>query len=163
MPSPQAAGDIRLRRLLDDSLKQPVWPTGYAVRTLQPSDAAAVHALLVSVFDDGQEGPFPDWWQRVSQDGEFDPTLCFLAVDSQSLLVGVALCWTSGFVKDLAVDPQHRGKGIGDALMAEVFRAFKARKTRHVDLKTSTVLNADAVRLYRRLGMVDVPWSGDTT
>ncbi|TIU97944.1 MAG: GNAT family N-acetyltransferase, partial [Mesorhizobium sp.] len=30
----------------------------------------------------------------------------------------------------------------------------------HVDLKTSTVENAAAVRLYERLGMFEVDWEG---
>ena len=40
------------------------------------------------------------------------------------------------------------------------FGAFRDRGAAHVDLKTNTVENAAAYRLYRRLGMIEVDWGG---
>ncbi|TIL70217.1 MAG: GNAT family N-acetyltransferase, partial [Mesorhizobium sp.] len=71
-----------------------------------------------------------------------------------------ALCWTRAFVKDLAVHPEARGRGIAEALMWHVFTTFHARGAAHVDLKTNTVEKAAAVRLYERLGMFEVDWAG---
>ncbi|MBZ9962379.1 GNAT family N-acetyltransferase [Mesorhizobium sp. BR1-1-2] len=70
------------------------------------------------------------------------------------------MCWTSAFVRDLAVHPQARGRGIGEALMWHAFAVFRERGAPHVDLKTNTVKNAAAVRLYQRLGMSSVAWEG---
>ncbi|TIS79491.1 MAG: GNAT family N-acetyltransferase [Mesorhizobium sp.] len=144
-PRPPAPNDIRLRKILDDTLAPPRWPEGFVMRGFEATDAPALHALLTTVFDDGADGPFD---------------LCFLVIDSKGRLAGAALCWTRAFVKDLAVHPEARGRGVAEALMWHVFAAFRARGAAHVDLKTSTVENAAAVRLYERLGMFEVDWEG---
>lgn len=160
MPSPQppADNDVRLRKSLADALPEPVWPPGLVVRPFEYSDARALHALFDMAFED--QAPFEDWWPKLSGDAEFDPTLCFLAFGPDGRLLGGAQCWTSGYVKDLAVHPDARGKGLGEALMLAVFRAFRDRGAAHVDLKTNRIGNAAAYRLYRRLGMTEVDWGG---
>ncbi|MCA0025063.1 MULTISPECIES: GNAT family N-acetyltransferase [unclassified Mesorhizobium] len=159
-PRPPAPNDIRLRKILDETLVPAHWSDGFVMRTLEPGDAPALHALLTEVFDDGADGPFDEWWPRISGDPEFDSALCFLVIDAKGLLVAAALCWTSAFVRDLAVHPQARGRGIGEALMWHAFAVFRERGADHVDLKTNTVENAAAVRLYQRLGMSPVAWEG---
>lgn len=160
MPSPQppADNDVRLRKFLANPLPEPVWPSGFVVRAFEYGDARALHALFAMAFED--QAPFDDWWPRLSGDAEFDPQLCLLAFDAREQLAGAAQCWTSGYVKDLAVHPDARGKGLGEALMLAVFRAFRDRGAAHVDLKTNRVGNAAAYRLYRRLEMVEVDWGG---
>ena len=59
---------------------------------------------------------FEDWWEKFSGDSEFDASLCFL-VFGEGRLAGVALCWTSAFLKDLAVRPDMRRLGIGENLL----------------------------------------------
>ncbi|TPI86497.1 N-acetyltransferase [Mesorhizobium sp. B2-8-9] len=155
-----AADDIRLRKLLDDTLTAPHWPQGFVMRAFEYRDAPALHALLEEVFDDGADGPFDEWWPRIAGDAEFDPALCFLAIDGKGLLAGAAPCWISGFVKDLAVHPESRRQGLGEALMRQVFLTFRERGATHVDLKTNIVKNTAAFRLYERLGMIPVDWEG---
>ncbi|RVD52464.1 GNAT family N-acetyltransferase, partial [Mesorhizobium sp. M7A.F.Ca.ET.027.03.2.1] len=46
------------------------------------------------------------------------------------------------------------------ALMWHAFAVFRERGADHVDLKTNTVENPAAVRLYERLGMMPVAWEG---
>ncbi|WP_421916757.1 GNAT family N-acetyltransferase [Mesorhizobium sp.] len=159
-PRPPAPDDIRLRKILDDTLIAPRWPDGFLMRTFEHTDAQALHALLTEVFEEGKDAPFDAWWPGLSGDAEFDPELCFLVIDGKGLLAGAALCWTSAFVKDLVVHPEARGRGIGEALMRQAFAAFAARGAGHVDLKTNTLDNAAAVRLYERLGMKPVAWEG---
>jgi ribosomal protein S18 acetylase RimI-like enzyme len=159
-PGPAGPNDIRLRKILDDGVVTPRWPTGFAVRRFEPADAIALHALLDVAYSNGAEAPFDVWWPAVSGDAEFDPALCFLVIDAKGRLTAAALCWTSAFVKDLVVHPDARGRGIGEALMRVVFAAFRNRDAAHVDLKTDKVENAAAVRLYQRLGMIPVDWEG---
>lgn len=159
-PRPPAPNDIRLRKILDETLVAPHWPEGFVMRCFEPGDALPLHALLTEVFDDGADGPFDEWWPRISGDPEFDPTLYFLVIDAKGRLAAAALCWASAFVRDLAVHPEARGRGVAEALMWHVFAVFRERGADRVDLKTNTVENAAAVRLYERLGMNPVAWEG---
>lgn len=134
-------------------------PAGHSLATLRPGDAPAAHALLAGVFDD-EEPDFAVWWTKRSGDSEYDPSVVFLVRDDSGQLVALAWCWTSAFLKDLAVAPVARRKGIAEALCRHVFATFHARGADHIDLKTNLVSNADAVRLYRRLGMYEVDWAG---
>lgn len=129
------------------------------MRTFATADAEAVHGLLRAVFDD-EEPDFSAWWAARASDPGFDPALVFCVVDRNGTLAAVAWCWASGFLKDLAVARPARRNGLAEGLCNHVFAAFRTRGHQHVDLKTNTVLNADAYRLYRRLGMVEVAWDG---
>jgi ribosomal protein S18 acetylase RimI-like enzyme len=157
--SPRGENDVRLRRTLDAALEAPAWPAGYAMRTLVPGDERALHALLIEVGWE-IETDLDDWWAKRSGDAEFDPGLCFLAFDPAGRMVGAACCWTSGYLKDLAVHPAARRLGLGEALVREVLLAFRARSVDHIDLKTNRIDSAAAMRLYERLGFVEVDWEG---
>lgn len=160
MASPPEPHDIRLRKHLDGTIPAAAWPDGYSMRPFAADDAAGLHALLTSVFDDGSDGPFETWWPRLQGDPQFDPALCFLVFAPDGVLAAAALCWTTGFIKDLAVRPEARRRGLGRALMLHAFGVFRQRGAAHCDLKTNLVSNAEAVVLYERLGMVQVDWEG---
>lgn len=101
--------------------------------------------------------PFGEWWPKLAADSEFDPKLCFVAIDREtSRLIGFAQCWTSGFVKDLAVAAPWRRMGLGTALLRAAFREFKSRGAHFVDLKVEASNPHGAVSFYRRLGMTAV-------
>ena len=82
--------------------------------------------------------------------------MSFVALDENDRVVGVAQCWTSGFLKDLAVAEVWRCRGIGEALLSHAFVAFQARSTKHFDLKVEVDNPTGASRLYQRLGMAPV-------
>nr|WP_245261292.1 hypothetical protein [Mesorhizobium sp. L103C131B0] len=82
-PRPPAPNDIRLRKILDETLVAPHWPDGFTMRCFEHGDAQPLHALLTEVFEDGADGPFDEWWPRISSDAEFDPALCFLVIDAK--------------------------------------------------------------------------------
>ncbi|MBZ9962378.1 hypothetical protein LB551_00920 [Mesorhizobium sp. BR1-1-2] len=109
-PRPPAPNDIRLRKILDETLVAPHWPEGFVMRSLGHGDAPALHALLTEVFDDGADGPFDEWWSRVSGDPEFDPALCFLVIDAKA-------CWRrrrcAGRAPSLGISPCIRRRGAG--------------------------------------------------
>ncbi len=151
-------GTLRLRRELDGSLQPPHWPDGVAVRTLLPADAPVIHRLLEAAYahGGGSVAGFERWWEALRADDEFDPSLCFLAVDEDDGLLGVAQCWTSAFLKDLAVHPEARRRGIGENLLRHVFGVFRDRGAAYVDLKVDAG-NLTARRLYERAGMRPAP------
>jgi ribosomal protein S18 acetylase RimI-like enzyme len=152
---------LRFRRDLDGRLQTPRWPEDTRVRTLLPRDPLAVYGLLTDIYPDDTSinVPFETWWRALSTDEEFDPALCFLAVDRHDRLLGVAQCWTSAFIKDLAVLPAARRRGIGENLLWHAFDAFRTRGADHVDLKV-VAKNATAQRLYERVGMRRVALAG---
>jgi ribosomal protein S18 acetylase RimI-like enzyme len=148
---------LRMRRDLTAVIETPVWPAGFVLRTLgvKPDKAlvTAAHSVLEAGFWEGGGGApiFRQWWKALRTDREFDPALIFLAVDSEGV-AGMAQCWTSAFVKDLAVHPRAQRHGVGRALMLTVFQVFAIRGAAHVELKVREE-NANALALYRSLGM----------
>jgi len=129
------------------------------VRCIAPRQAQAVHELLTAAFDD-EEPDFPLWWAGRAGDPEFDPATVWLAQDGAGRLAGVCWCWSSGFMKDLAVAKDARRQGLGRALVLVALGHFASRGHAHLDLKTSRRDNADAYRLYRNLGFEEVAWGG---
>jgi ribosomal protein S18 acetylase RimI-like enzyme len=150
---------FRLRKNLDRPIPPPKWPPGFSCRTLMTSDAPDIHSLLEAAYAEGPGVPGLDaWWTKFSSDPEFDASLCFL-VFGEDRLAAVALCWTSAFLKDLAVHPEARKMGFGSNLLRQVFHAFRERHTGAVDLKVEAG-NVAAIALYQRVGMYRVPWDG---
>lgn len=147
---------LRLRKWLSDD-QAPAWPAGISRTPVDETDPARLHALLADAYSNGfgSVAPLDQWWTSVSADDEYDPGLVFIATDADANPVGLALCWNSGFIKDVAVTPAWRGKGVGEALLRHVFFEFAHRGLQHVDLKVMAG-NVPAIALYRRLGMIDV-------
>lgn len=145
---------LRLRKQLDGPLPVPAWPQGITPAAFDAVDPRLLHALLDEAFPGGLIAPFEDWYRNLTTDAEFDPALCIPALTGDGKVAGFVQCWTSGFVKDLAVAPGYRGRGLGAALMLHAFALFAARGMPHVDLKVQ-LDEAPARRLYARLGMVE--------
>ncbi|RYG32750.1 MAG: GNAT family N-acetyltransferase [Burkholderiales bacterium] len=148
---------LRMRRELSSPVEPPVWPAGVNVRTLaakpDKAEAKAAHSVLESGFWEGGGGApiFPRWWKALRKDPEFDPSLVFLTFEGGHV-IGMAQCWTSAFIKDLAVHPRARRRGIGRALMLTTFDTFAKRGATYVDLKVREE-NETAQRLYQSLSM----------
>lgn len=144
-----------MRRDLREPFDVAVWPAGVHLRSFATEHAKAVHDLLAIAYmgGGGSVDAFPAWWSSLASDAEFDPELIFVAWDAGSRIAGVAQCWTSAYIKDLAVRPDRRRQGLGRALVLHVFQVFKDRGARSVDLKVEANNPSGAVRLYRGLGM----------
>lgn len=155
MHTPPPRPVLLMRRILDETPAPPRWPAGVTLAGFSAESACAVHHLMAIAYAQGggMIGTFDAWWDALIADTEFDPALCFIAKNAEAAIVGVAQCWTSAFVKDLAVHPAWRRRGIGEALMLQIFAAFKARGAKSVALKVLIDNPSGALRLYRRLGM----------
>lgn len=133
----------------------PGWPDGVRLRPFDPErDAEAVHDCLVEAFagSDERVAPYSEWRPWLLGDPSYDPGLVLVA-ESDGAVAGVAQCWTEGFVKDLAVRPEFRGRGLGEALLRAAFAEFARRGVGEVRLKVDADNATGAVRLYRRVGM----------
>lgn len=134
----------------------PHWPEGVAPKPFAAKDGPAVHRLMVRAYANGG-GAVPDfesWWPAVAADSEFDPDLCVVAQARDGAVIGFALVWTSAFIKDVVVDPDWQGRGIGAAMLHEVFHRLASRGHQSVALKVLTG-NTGAQRLYRRVGFAE--------
>jgi mycothiol synthase len=150
----QAREVVRMQADLAGPAPAPRWPEGVSARTYADSDAEAVHAVLEEAFAESAEEvpPFARWHPWMTNDPGFDPGVWFLA-EAAGELAGVCLCWREGWVKDLAVRPAFRGRGLGEALLRAAFAEFRSRGLATVGLKVDADNPTGAVRLYERLGM----------
>jgi GNAT superfamily N-acetyltransferase len=149
---------LEMRIALGPAAVGPAWPDGIRLRPfVAERDAASVHACLVEAFaaSDERVAPYAEWRPWLLGDPSYDPALVFVA-ESGGAVAGVAQCWTEGFVKDLAVRPAFRGRGLGEALLRAAFAEFARRGVSEVRLKVDADNPTGAVRLYRRVGMEEL-------
>lgn len=150
---------LRMWRELADPSEPPAWPAGIAVRSFDDSDGERVHALLDEAYTAWDETytarPHDDWLGRMTQHNEFDPKLWFLA-ERDGKLVGCALNWREqqgrGWVKDLVVRADERGRGLGRALLEHTFQVYAKRGAQRVGLKVDDANPTGAIELYARAG-----------
>lgn len=142
-----------MRRNLAEAVPAITWPQGIVLTGYRPDQAEEVHRLLeLGHSQGGGRVPALDvWQQRFETDPEYDPTLCFIALDAQGI-VGVCQCWTSAYIKNLVVHPRAQGRGLGRALLLNAFKVFQLRREGYVDLKVLED-NVRAQRLYASAGM----------
>ncbi|MFA9431334.1 GNAT family N-acetyltransferase [Egicoccus sp. AB-alg2] len=169
---------LELRLDLHAAPPHPVWPPGVTCRSFVPGqDEPAVWAAHLDAFADNPEFlplELDDWVEsHVRRDPAFDPSLVLVAqaapgvgvaADGQPLeaptVIGFAWCRAGaegaaeeGWIRDLAVVPAWRGRGVGMALLRAAFAAFRARGLTGVRLEVDDVTLDGAVALYRRAGM----------
>jgi ribosomal protein S18 acetylase RimI-like enzyme len=132
-------------------------PTGdVALRTYTHADAHAVRELLDDAYTGWDETyvafMHDDWVAFMTDHDSFDPAYWFLAEDGGEL-AGVCLAWKEGWIKDLAVVPAARGRGLGELLLRHAFARLYERGVRRVGLKVDANNPTSALRLYERVGM----------
>jgi len=149
----------RMRRDLDASTPEPAWPPGVEVHDLvRPADERPVHALIQSAFAEigGQhERTLEQWVAFLLDTTSFDPSLCLVATDAGTV-VGAALGQATadhGFVRQLAVAPSHRGRGLALALLHECFRRHAERGLPATVLGVDAGNRTGALGLYEKAGM----------
>ena len=151
----QNNGHLRMRRDLREPAGNPIWPEGVHLEVFTENHAAEAHALLEGAYaaGGGNVGPFDEWWSSLSTDSEYSPSLCFPVYASAGAMVAIAQCWTTAFVKDIAVHSDWRRRGIGRALLLHTFRMFRERGALAVDLKVQADNPSGAIPFYESLGM----------
>lgn len=132
---------------------------GTEIRAYVPGeDDLAVHALHQAAFAEHWQfvpTPFDEWLRSRHERSDYDPALWQLAVDRGGL-AGAAICFgvrQTGWVLDLAVAPDRRGRGLGRALLTAGFRELGLRGHTRVALEVDSENATGATRLYERAGM----------
>lgn len=140
--------------VLDEPPPKAAFPEGIRVRTYTRDDARDVHALLDAAYTGWDKTYSPmqhdDWVSWMTGEG-FDPS-CWWLAELDGKLAGVCLTWKEGWVKDIAVTDEWRGKGLGKALLLYSLGEHRRRGNRVVGLKVDGVNPTAAVPLYERVG-----------
>lgn len=148
---------------LDDVSTEPVEPpAGLTMRTLDADvDGPMLHEFIEEVFAEHWNwAPMSseNFWRRVTDRDGFDPALNLIVFDGDRM-VGAALNVVKlgqGWVNDLGVRKDMRGRGIGELLLRNSFATFKRRGMREARLGVDAGNLTGAVRLYERVGMREI-------
>ena len=94
---------------LPEDIPEPEWPEGVSVRTYggEEAEAREIKDLLdLAYADEFHHHPatFENWSRFMFEDPMFDAGVWFLAV-ADGTIVGAALNWDEGYIKDLVVHP----------------------------------------------------------
>ncbi|CAM3158122.1 GNAT family N-acetyltransferase [Stackebrandtia soli] len=132
-------------------------PTGVEVRPFRSADGPAAHTLIEDAFTwQGRRKSYQEWAVLTVERGSFAPDASMMAVvDGRS--VGVLLAMddpdsADGYIEQVAVAEDHRGRGIAGSLLRYAFAAFHRRGRRGCVLWTHSATGA--LPLYERAGMV---------
>ncbi len=144
---------LTFSRDLTEDIAASRWPDGVRRLPFDRGTAALGHAILAKAYRNGfgAVGAFEDWHAALVADAEYDWELCFLYCRGDRP-AAFAQVWSSGFIKDLAVEAGFRRHGLGTALLRSVFIALQARNLTRARLKVFAA-NDGAISLYRKCGM----------
>jgi mycothiol synthase len=133
-------------------------PPGVTIRAARdPDDDHAIHEVLDEAFR-GHFGAVPMTFERFLsefKDDLYDASLVAIA-ELDGRPVGVAACWIVdgvGWIGDLGVLADARGRGIGAALLRAAFATLAARGLTRVRLNVDSDNETGATRLYEGVGM----------
>jgi mycothiol synthase len=153
-------GYWRLALALDDLTATCPPPLGVHLRPLDvDADAVAVHVLKELSFaanSDYRREPFEAFCEDHLRVHDLAPMLsCVAQLGDTKVGFLLARCWQEeqvGFVDLLGVHPDHRGHGLGTALLCNAFAAFVGAGLREAQLGVADD-NPAALKLYQRCGM----------
>jgi ribosomal protein S18 acetylase RimI-like enzyme len=135
-------------------------PEGVEMAPLDPArDAAAVHALLRRAFGEHELLGIPAeeaaWRHETVEDPRWVPGPSLVA-RADGELVGAVVGFPEedqGWIRNLGVARSQRGRGLGAALLAASFRAFRDLGLAPVGLGVDSANRSGATALYERMGM----------
>jgi mycothiol synthase len=145
---------------------RPDYPPGYGVRNfVWDQDEETMWRVTNDAFRDhwGYTEDLLEEWLHWFDGDYFDPTLAYLGLDPTGRPVGICMCTIypernerlgreQGVVEVLGVLREHRGKGLGRALLLEGMRALRRTGCTHLELGVDAGNPTGALRLYESVG-----------
>lgn len=131
-------------------------PVGYAIRPFGEKDERQVFQVVEDAFNEWPNrapSTFEKWQSWVTLRDDFDPSLVFVVI-YEGKVVGVAVGLSypdEGWVHQLAVQRDHRRKGLAKALLKTTFDQMRTLGFPEVGLSTDS--RTGALDLYLDLGM----------
>jgi mycothiol synthase len=165
----QQAGYTNVRRfsrmevVLSGTEQPPVLADGVRIRVAEATEEGrrTVHRLLYATFADHfgtAYQPYEAWSARMAARPSADPRQWWLVeVDGEP--VGLAMgdeqyaVENGGWVKNLGVLKEHRGRGLGRALLQHALASFAARGRTKAGLGVDAGNETGALALYESVGM----------
>jgi mycothiol synthase len=151
----------RMRIDLDGTPPAPEWPDGMSIRTMGDGEERefydAHNASFAGTWMFHPE-PYETWHHWFVEDPSFDQSLWFVAEDGDDL-AGIVIARNAeyepglGWIRILGVLPEHRRRGIGQALLRHSFGEFARRSFTAVGLGVDAENPTGAVGVYERAGM----------
>lgn len=139
-------------------IEAPELPAGYTLREYAgEADGPIAHRLIDDAFGewpDREPTSYADWVTGGPRRPGFEPWQLRFAVDPDGIEVGA--CYTvpsggTGYVDQLAVRRDQRGKGLARALLADAFARARAHGATVSELATDS--RTGALGLYEHVGM----------
>ncbi len=141
----------------DEEPRPPTLPTGITIRPFQPGEERTVHRVIEDAFSEWGSrppNPFDEWQAWALGRNRFEPWMLPVVVDDGEI-VGTAFlilyAGDTGWVQELAVRADHRGRGLGRALLQHAFGEFFRRGESTTGLSTESRTGARS--LYEHVGM----------
>jgi mycothiol synthase len=146
-----------LRMPIRDIHPRPL-PSGYAIRPLDPAlDARSVFEVINTAFNewrDEWQDDFPSWQETIARHESLAPWASPVA-EHDGRIVGAAIGQDHGdvvgWIQQLAVAREHRGRGLGSALLETSYSWFRDRGKTEGGVATNSLTGA--LDVYERLGM----------
>jgi GNAT superfamily N-acetyltransferase len=133
-------------------------PGGYTLRDLVVGqDEETAHRLVEDAFNewpDRQASSYDDWAANTVRRPGFEPWQIRFVVDGEGTPVGVAFMIVTdgcGYVDQLAVRADQRGRGLARALLVDAFERARAHGATRSELSTDS--RTGALPLYEHVGM----------
>ena len=148
---------LRMQHTMEQQPDKPTWPGEVRLRTIIPGedDQRVFEFVNCNITHAGRTpGDFERWQSWMMREDHFIPQLWFLLFNDDEL-IGAALCYDYeeyGWVRQLAVSPNWRRRGLGAALLQHCFYCFFLRGHQRVALGVEAE-NLDALKFYERVGM----------
>lgn len=156
-------GKTHIPMLVDlEQAAEPEWPAGVRPRTYREGvdDALMFSTMRAGFGEDWQDPEDPDVWLKKHRASAYDPHLWFFAEDASGKVLGAVHSRTSwegstdtGWIRNLAVLPDARRRGVGRALLLESFARIRSLGLKKVILGVDEVNETGALDLYTGVGM----------
>jgi ribosomal protein S18 acetylase RimI-like enzyme len=147
-----------LRLPADQTITSQPVPDGYALRLAEPNDYRAVHAVIEDAFSEWSgraRESYEDFAASVYERPGFEPWHVCVASAPVGAIVGAVWLLMDReqcFVAKLAVQRDHRHRGLARALLADAFARGREHGAAVCELTTDS--RTGALGLYEKLGMV---------
>ncbi|MCJ7736942.1 MAG: GNAT family N-acetyltransferase [Anaerolineae bacterium] len=140
-------------------------PQGYSIRQILPGEQGVVEQALSTAFRDhwGHPAMTLQEWRHWHPDAAMFSNLTYVALSPDGNVAGVCRCVVNpyqnrrigknqGWVEDLGVLRQHRGRGVGRALLLEGIYGLERAGCGNVLLDVDAENPTGALYLYRSVG-----------